>query len=317
MYTYKLPITNEEVASLNSSVSPLSTGAVADSKKTKDDLLKQLADIDKQFKNDPLLFDISMPENLGLSKMGYDALSDEQIQNLAKSQTDAALDDEKTKLQNEYNKLTQDLLNQKEGVKQSADEIAKNIDDVYSQRKSEAEKDALKRGLARSSIITGKIETFDANRINDKVKLESEAVNSISKIDQNITSLENEKNLALENFNISLAAELLNKINELKVDRANKINETLKYNNDIAEKEAKYQKDKETTLFDMEKARKNDVSNEKLLDYLYSEKAKIVKDFYDNFAPAEALRQLGEDSSLKEQLGGYYNYLVQYFKSKM
>lgn len=309
MYNYTLPITSEDITSLNVS-------AASSDKKTKDDLLKELADLDEKFKNDPLLFDISMPENLGLTKMEYDALTDEQIEELAKVQNQTMLNDEKVKLENELKKLTNDLLNQKEGIQKNSEEISKSIDDIYSERKSEAEKDALKRGLARSSIITGKIEEFDKNRVSDKVKLETDVVNSISKIDQTILTLESEKDLALENFNITHAAELLKKINALKTERANKINEVLKYNNEIAEKEAKYQKEKESTLFDMEQKRKSEVTNEKLLDYLYSEKAKMVKTYFDTMAPSEVLRQIGEDSSLKEHLGGYYNYIVQYFKSK-
>ncbi|MCL1901743.1 MAG: hypothetical protein FWG51_05040, partial [Firmicutes bacterium] len=69
MYSYTLPITGNDVSAL------MESAANEESKKTKDDLLKELADLDEKFKNDPLLFDISMPENLGLSKMEYDALS--------------------------------------------------------------------------------------------------------------------------------------------------------------------------------------------------------------------------------------------------
>lgn len=262
------------------------------------------------------LFDITMPDNLGLTKMEYDALTDEQISELAKSQADAKLNDERVKLENELNKLSADLTNQKESIKNQSDEIAKSIETAYSERKSEAEKDALKRGLARSSIITGKIEQFDKNMVNDKIKLDTDVITAINKIDLQLTSLESEKNLALENFNITLAAELIAKINELKNQRTAQLNEVLKYNNEVAEKEAKYQKEKELSLFDIEKSRKNEISNEKLNDYLYSEKAKIVREFYDNMSPAEALRQIGEDSTLKEHLGSYYNYIVQYFKSK-
>jgi|GEM_PF-954294 len=310
MYTYSLPIKEDDLTLLNVSA------AASSDKKTKDDLIKELADLDEKFKNDPLLFDVSMPENLGLTQMEYNALSDEEIEALSKSQTQAMYNDEKTKLENELKKLTLDFINQKESIKNSAQEISKSIEDIYAERKSEAEKDALKRGLARSSIITGKIEAFDQNRVNDKIKLETDTVNSINKIDQTILALESEKDLALENFNITLAAELLKKINALKTERAEKVNEALKYNNTIAEKEAQYQKDKTESLFSMEQRRKDDVTNAKLLDYLYSEKAKIVKAYYDTMPPQEALRQIGEDSSLKEHLGGYYNYIVQYFKSK-
>lgn len=313
MYTYKLPITQNDIINLSAASTPVSTNAVS---QQKSDLLKQLSDLDAKFKNDPLLFDITMPENLGLTKMEYDALTDEQITELAKSQMDAKLADEKVKLENELNKLTTDLTGKKESVSKQSEEIAKAIEQAYEERRKEAENDALKRGLARSSIITGKIEEFDKNKLSDKIKLESDTTNALSNIDLQISSLEAEKNLALENFNITLAAELISKINELKKDREAKEKEVLKYNNEVAEKEAKYQKEKELSLFDIEKSRKSDVSNARLNDYLYSEKAKLVKEFYDKLPPEEALRQIGEDASLKEHLGNYYNYIVQYFKNK-
>ena len=315
MYTYKLPITKDDIISLNSSVTPLS--ASLNSSSSKNDLLSQLSKLDEKFKNDPLLFDISLPESLGLTQMEYDALTDEDIQKLAKSQTDSKLNDEKVKLENELNSLTAELNSQKDNLKTQADQIVSKIESNYADRRTEAENDALKRGLARSSIITGKIEQFDANKISDMLNLETEYVTAVGNIDSKIESLESQKNLALENFNITLAAELLTMINSLKDERTKKFNEVLKYNNDILEKESKYQKEKELSLFDIEQRRKNEISNEKLNDYLYSEKAKIVKTFYESIDPAEALRQIGEDSTLKEHLGTYYNYIVQYFKSKI
>lgn len=51
MYTYKLPITQSDIISLSSGVTPISTNAASSSK---DSLLKQLSDLDAKFKNDPL-----------------------------------------------------------------------------------------------------------------------------------------------------------------------------------------------------------------------------------------------------------------------
>lgn len=181
-------------------------------------------------------------------------------------------------------------------------------------RKTAAEKEALKRGLARSSIIMNKIEEFDKGKIDSAAKIQSGLAEKLNKIDYNIASLETAREKALADADMQYAADLTKKIKELETERQKNVNEALQYNNTVTEKEAKYAADQAAA---QQKAYENYLKNQKEYDKLIlDEKLAAVKAYYDAMPAQEALNDFLKDSTMNRVLKDYYDYMLLYLKVK-
>jgi hypothetical protein len=287
-------------------------------------LLEELEGIDGKYNISNS--DISYPDTLGLEKMENTPLSDEEIERMAREQLIDKQLSGVNSINDDADRRLNDLDDKKSAETASIAAQIEELQRLYEQRKKEAEKDALKRGLARSSIIMNKIEDFDGNKIKDTEQLNSALGDALVKIDFNIASLETQRAKALSDFDISFAAELSGKIDALKKERQEKIDETLKYNNTVTEKESKYQADKDDAqrkaqqqamenylkLAEAQSRGDTDAINKLILD----EKVVKVKAYYDKLSPQEALNDFLKDSTMSYHLKEYYDYMLQYLKIK-
>jgi hypothetical protein len=287
-------------------------------------LLEELEGIDGKYNISNS--DISYPDTLGLEKMENTPLSDEDIERIAREQLISKQLSGVNSINDDADRKVNDLDDKKSAETASIASQIEELQRLYEQRKREAEKDALKRGLSRSSIIMNKIEDFDGNKIKDTEQLNSALSDALVKIDFNIASLETQRAKALSDFDISFAAELSGKIDALKNERQEKIDETLKYNNTVTEKESKYQADKDEAqrkakqqamenylkIAEAQSKGNTDAINKLILD----EKVGKVKEYYDKLSPQEALTDFLKDGTMSYHLKEYYDYMLQYLKIK-
>lgn len=209
-----------------------------------------------------------------------------------------------------------------ENVKSSAETQKSNLDKLYEERKQVASDEALKRGLGRSSIIINQIDAFEKEKIDEYMAIDKELSTAINNLNTQLGELESSKQKALSDYDIAYAVKLNEKIKEINDELYQKQQEVIKYNNEIAEKEAEYNLSKEK----QDASIKNDLISQQLdvaefiekygINALYSlkyqDKFNAALDYFNNFDKATALNELKNNATYyKEQLGNkYYDLLA-------
>lgn len=174
-------------------------------------------------------------------KMTYTGATDEEI---AKSGADSLVE-YYLKSINSINSTTsaqqKSKLNDRERALENAKDQQQYIEQVYAALKDAAEKDAVKRGIARSSIISGQKHAYDSDMASNLIKLSEDTYKEIARIDSDIDELEAEKTKALNDFDIVYAAKLAIEIENRRTERDEKAEAVQKYNNQLEKEAAEYE----------------------------------------------------------------------------
>lgn len=261
------------------------------------------------------------------SSIKFEKLDNVEInQDKIKKDAENSLAEEK---KNEINSIIKEAENTKnditasiQNVKTSAQTQKDNLDKLYEERKEVASDEALKRGLGRSSIIINQIDAFEKDKIDEYMAIDKELSSAINSLNAQLGELETNKQKALSDYDIAYAVKLNEKIKEINDELYQKQQEVIKYNNEIAEKEAEYNLSKEK----QDASIKNDLISQQLdvaefiekygINALYSlkyqDKFDVALDYFNNIDKATALNELKNNATYyKEQLGNkYYDLLA-------
>lgn len=289
------------------------------------DALKQLeADYMASVKKEDTDVESLFPESLNLETINYTTKTDQEIAKQAE-----------TELQEDYFKSLNDIdaeafekaaeLQEKSNA--TAEEKTaslKEIEDLYASLKSSAEKDALKRGLARSSIITERLNNYDISKAQSAAEIKTSYDKSIAEINDEIDSLNTEKEKSLEELDLSYASDLTERIEKLNAERDKLTAAAVTANNKIAKQEAEYKAERAENIadYEAEKAKTEAKAAEELAEYEsengysgakqenFSQRYNLALDFYMSLDADVAPKALEASSNMKYYLGNYYSKLL-------
>ena len=196
---------------------------------------------------------------------------------------------------------------QKAGYENYAKESEKRISDSYEAAKNNASDEAIKRGIARSSIISEQLKDFDEAKIKDVENAYATAREKIAEADEKIGSLTEELSKAVASYDMEEAVKINERINALKEERTKKQNEVTEYTNALKEQRAKTLSSLGLSGMDLVEEKSDEyiaAQNEKLQAlYKYYRKAANKKEFLQD---AERIRKyVGNDG---------FEYLSKYIK---
>lgn len=242
-----------------------------------------------------------------LNEKTYDAPTDEEIIKTATEEEKAntARKKQAAEAVAEEKKAALDL--QKAGYENYAKESEKRISNSYETAKNNASDEAIKRGIARSSIISEQLKDFDEAKIKDVENAYVTAREKIAEADEKIGSLTEELSKAVASYDMEEAVKINERINALKEERTKKQNEVTEYNNALKEKRAKTLSSLGLSGMDLVEEKSDEyiaAQNEKLQAlYKYYRKAANKKEFLQD---AERIRKyVGNDG---------FEYLSKYIK---
>lgn len=242
-----------------------------------------------------------------LNEKTYDAPTDEEIIKTATEEEKAntARKKQAAEAVAEEKKAALDL--QKAGYENYAKESEKRISDSYEAAKNNASDEAIKRGIARSSIISEQLKDFDEAKIKDVENAYATAREKIAEADEKIGNLTEELSKAVASYDMEEAVKINERINSLKEERTKKQNEVTEYNNALKEKRAKTLSSLGLSGMDLVEEKSDEyiaAQNEKLQAlYKYYRKASNKKEFLQD---AERIRKyVGNDG---------FEYLSKYIK---
>ena len=190
--------------------------------------------------------------------------------------------------------------------------------------RQKAENDAIKRGVARSSIIMSQLGDLDKARMISSGEIESAYNETMGNLNQKINLLEADKENALSELDLKYASELTNKIADLKAERDEVVKKYEKYNSEVREKQAKYEKQRQQDIDAYVKAKEeeeaeyekqNGYTGEKLAEY--QNRYELAFDFYMSLSPDIAVSALKNAPNMKYYLGDFYDRLLTELQSRV
>lgn len=259
-------------------------------KEQKPQIIKDFEDIDKNSEIDKMF-----------KAAEYDSPTDEEIKAAAEKETALKHLNEKDKIIDSLSKAYSALEEKKDTAAQNSDNEKKKTSEVYQQKIVKAQKDAVKQGLSRSSVIEEEVKRLTGEKSAQISGAQMSLQKQLQKLDGEIAEVKKQKQKALDDFDIKYAAELDNKIKELQAQRSKKEQETVKYNNTLKEKEKKY------FATDEGAAQLLKVQEKKLA---------AAKKYYDQLSKEQALTEFIGNEGMKRHLGGYYAYMLNYLNNR-
>lgn len=306
--------TNESATNAKS----LSAESVSNKDNVLNDLKTQIDSIDTKYdifptKGEKANEELTLERKETISKTDEElkAQAEKLLADYAQAQTDAINNSADQKISNFDNK-------QKILRSQSENDKAK-LQDYYNTYKRNAENDALKRGLQRSSIVINNLNAFDKELVEKLIDIDKKLGENISSINDQINALNEERQKALDEFNITYAVKVNDKMNALKEDLQEKNDEILEYNNKIAKIEAEYK---------VNTQKRNQQIDSDYLDQIYKyfnnqdtinankqkEYESAVNKYLDSLSKDDALSELANNAFIRDILGTSLSYYI--YKTK-
>lgn len=271
------------------------TEKLTEKTKNYSDLLENFKQIDQKFSSQD-------SGSLDLEKKTFTKMSDEDIKERAENNLFDYKESSFKNINDEYSAKEKSLDENLQQAKQSAIEKKNEAKDLYSSLKNNASKDAIKRGLARSSIVINVLDAFDKGMIEEYNKINQEISTKIDSLNSQKQLLDEQKQNALNSFDISYAVKLSNKIDEINKSLQEQEQKILEYNNQIAEKEAKYEAERKQNALDYAKYIQNN-GTEAITQLKNNEKYTIAKDYLMSLSKQDALDELNYNKIFSSELG--------------
>ncbi|MBE5730761.1 MAG: hypothetical protein E7350_02260 [Clostridiales bacterium] len=184
-------------------------------------------------------------------KYEYEAPTDEQIKRSATDELVAYKEQNEKAISQEYAQKEKELAANKAASAANYGDSSAKLKATYEEAAQSLSDDALKRGLARSSIALNNQAAASKAYTQSQGELLNKYNENISAIDEELNGLAGKLQSALDSFKISYAAKLTERINELKEQREENKQKALEYNNSLLSKQYEQTLDKDSTESDL------------------------------------------------------------------
>lgn len=266
----------------------------------KEDLLKDLKNFNEQIEQG--IANVNKNQ-LSLTRLEYDAPTDDEIIKLASESLESKYKQKKDSLTDLTTEKKNDFLSAIERAKENSQREKIEVNDNFEKAKQSVENNALKRGMARSSVVVNEVGQLERQKNSQLGEVDRELTEKIEGINSQINSLEAELSQSIKDLDMEKAVELNEKITALKEERKAKQDEVIKYNNSISETETKYNN-----------SYANGVGGEavkELTNRINKEKVQTALNYYTQLPTEElALESLQADIDVISAMGEYYPYLI-------
>lgn len=291
-----------------------------------DELEQKFNQVDSKFNFTTGVNPEDYQSSLDLQKQSFEGLTEEQIKKQAEDSLHDYSNESKEKIENDYTSKKEAYETSLANLSESTSESKENLSEAYNQAKTDASNDAIKRGLARSSIIVNKLAKYDESMLTEFSNIEKTYLETSQKLNSEKNLLEVQKQNALDSFDISYAIKISEKINDISEKLSQKEREVIEYNNKVIQMEKEYeleqlekleaakQKSLQTNLDYAEFAKDGGIA---VIDSMViKEKYQIAKDYLMSLSKQQALQELQNNSMFSTQLKSGYVTLLNEIQSR-
>ena len=280
------------------------------SPKTVDELNKYLDEVESSYV--PVDSTADLPDYLELTKKDMPTITEEQIKEDAKAEADADYKTKLDQLTNEYQNAVSDTNSQKKTAEEKYGQAVLETNTQYDHAREMAENDALRRGLARSSIVLLQLSQIEQSRAGELSQIQTKLQESLLELESQLNLLSQEKEKAISQLDLNYAVELTNSINDKIAELEKTRNEVLEYNNEIAEIEHKYniQVDEKRQEILQDTAQQTAEMNKNIALCKQNEQIALILNYFSQFNKERALYEFTKDSALAQKVGADVYYIV-------
>ena len=284
--------------------------------KSASEIISELKDIERNLSQNNY---VDAPESLGLQTVDVPNKTEVELVNLAKASLDSKYNEKKQTTSDNFSKQIESILSSNENLKKNAETSSQQISALYDESIKETEAQALKRGLARSSIIISQIAGLSGEKASELSGVLTNLNNSLTEAENKIASLESEKQIALQNLDLEYAIELETEIEATRQDYEKARQEAIEFNNNVAKLEAEYKlkldaqkQDKQSELTELE----NKYGVDYTTNLIKNEQFNYLKNYLDSLDKDYAISLFLTNKEFQAILGDRYSEMYQYLKNK-
>lgn len=247
-------------------------------------------------------------EGLGLKELDEPIDTREDIEKRVTASADAKYDKLKKAEQEKFDENVRASEKSKSQAQNNFAASESKINSYYDASVTAAENQALKRGLARSSIIIGQLDGIEKSRASELSSSAANLAKTLSDIDANLNSLEAKRNSALESLDLEYASEVQTEIEKAVSDLNKKKQEVIDFNNKVKQLEGEYGLKKEKQEASIKQAEnefrlKNGMDVDAGYDDATRTKMMFCLEYLNGMKRADALKKLTSDNMFAYYLG--------------
>lgn len=240
--------------------------------------------------------DLEYPGYAEQKKIDYLAVSEDDLNDLAAADTERAIAEKKSALDENYYDKAEKAQKKLEKAENEKTEAIKTASENFSTGAENLRRKYLKNGMARSTVAEKQGELLEENYKNELSSALSAANKSVKSIESEIETLNADYNRAVESLNVGKSVAIKQRINELKAEQAKKIQEIEKYNAAIDENKRMYDEAKEK--HDAKNAeKKNEIKRELVVNVINKLRALSESEAEELLNDEDVQAALGEDLS--------------------
>lgn len=263
--------------------------------------------------------DVTLNE-LELDRMTYTPMTAAEITTKARTALKSA---QTEKVLNYKKKISDEIAELGEkvtlyGAQKTAAEAAAR--ESYAAATLKAEREAVKRGIAQSSVVIDRIADLQTALAAEITSIDASYDEKIAAAQARITRLQSDLAGADTYYSQVFSYEILAEEDKIKDDENKLIREIFKYNNGLDEKEQRAANSIITTTRSLELRYMNIASNFFTKDQLvemgyYKDAIDCVCAYFDTLAPLTAFQQIAHDTKVAIYLDDYYSNVVYMYRS--
>lgn len=257
----------------------------------------------------------SLPQTT-LKELEYSAPDDNQLKSAAEAELASYRSDTEKSLRQKSEAEWAELMAKRAAYDNGKRTADKELEQKYIAAARAIDNDTIKRGLARSSVAAVERGALEREYLGKSADVAREYSAAISGLESDIAAVNRKLQDALNDFNLTYAAKLTQKLNELKQERDKKITEVTKYNNEVKKDQAKLDGDRlktESSLYS-DALRQEQTENSldglpaERRDELYKAVYQKMDEFLGSLSPQQALLEIRNHSMYRKHLSNYYYY---------
>ena len=244
-------------------------------------------------------------KGLSLERKEADSTTAEEIEAEAKEKIDAQKQQDEDSINQKADEKAEDIESQKKTVADKYSSASDTINTAYDAARVKAENDALKRGLARSSIICGELLKIESDRAEKLIAKQDELEKALESLEVELAELEKNRTNSIEQLNVAYAVKLQDEIDKKMKELQKRQDEVLEYNNKVAEIEHKYNIKLEDSIEKKKKEAKEaaDKANADQQKQKESEQVAVLTNYFSQFDTEKAIAELQKHSEIASKYG--------------
>ncbi|MDE6201647.1 MAG: hypothetical protein K2M47_07240 [Clostridiales bacterium] len=286
---------------------------MADNKKINESRDELAAEIERLETTSSAAIKPTLPK-VYLQEKSYTAPDDATLRKSAESElADYRLDGEKS-IRQKSEAEAEELNAKRDAYVDAKRNTEAELERQYEAAARAIDNDAVRRGLARSSIASVERGALEREYLNQTAQVAREYAGSIAKLESDIASVDKKLQDALNDFNLTYAAKLNKRLSELKAEREQKMQDVIEYNNEIKRQQASMDNDRlktESSLYSAALSQEQQANSlggasSQRRDDTYKAVYERMDAFLGSLDPQQALIEIRNHSMYRQHLSNYY-----------